>query len=155
MGFLNSPRIRYTWNYLKSVERKISLHAQFSAINKPSQSRMYLNTKQEALGEELFTEPHGSRHHESMYLTLPKDVQNSLCPGSRMQLPALVSKVAFSFTDRSKKVRDPKLHVEGTECLQASRCTLLLPEVSRGERPHSFGSFPLWSSFLFFLPPSY
>ncbi|OWK06415.1 AGK [Cervus elaphus hippelaphus] len=50
----------------------------------------------------------------------------------RVQLPALVSKVAFSCTNRSKKVSDPKLHVEGTECLQASRCTLLLPEGTGG-----------------------
>lgn len=41
-------------------------------------------------------------------------------------------KPAFSHTNRSKKVRDPELHAEGTECLQASRCALLLPEVSMG-----------------------
>lgn len=85
-----------------------------------------------------------------MYLILPKDMQNLLCSGSWMQLPALVSKVAFSCTNRSKKVRNPELRVEGTECLQASRCMLLLPEVSRGELPHSWGSSPLWSSFLLF-----
>jgi len=49
-----------------------------------------------------------------------------------MQLPALVSKRAFSYTDRSRKVRDPKLRVAGTECLQASQCTLLLPEGTGG-----------------------
>nr|XP_025147459.1 acylglycerol kinase, mitochondrial isoform X3 [Bubalus bubalis] len=47
--------------------------------------------------------------------------------------PNTVSKGDF-ISIGSKKVRDPKLHVEGTECLQASRCTLLLPEVSRGHR---------------------
>ncbi|XP_063106689.1 acylglycerol kinase, mitochondrial isoform X5 [Cavia porcellus] len=36
------------------------------------------------------------------------------------------------YTCRSRKVRDPELHAEGTECLQASRCSLLLPEGSRG-----------------------
>uniref|UniRef100_A0A4W2HCD1 Acylglycerol kinase, mitochondrial n=1 Tax=Bos indicus x Bos taurus TaxID=30522 RepID=A0A4W2HCD1_BOBOX len=45
--------------------------------------------------------------------------------------PNTVSKGDF-ITIGSKKVRDPKLHVEGTECLQASRCTLLLPEGTGG-----------------------
>lgn len=52
-------------------------------------------------------------------------------------------KLAFSCAHRSRKVRNPKLHAEGTECLQASRCTLLVPEVS-GEgvgRPTAFDSF--------------
>lgn len=57
------------------------------------------------------------------------------------ELPALVSKYAFSCTHRSKKVRDPELRAAGTECLQASQCTLLLPEVSRGSRPAASGSF--------------
>ncbi|XP_036904951.1 acylglycerol kinase, mitochondrial isoform X2 [Sturnira hondurensis] len=35
----------------------------------------------------------------------------------------------------SKKVRDPKLRAEGTECFQASQCALLLPEGTGG----SFG----------------
>ncbi|XP_073917915.1 acylglycerol kinase, mitochondrial isoform X2 [Castor canadensis] len=41
--------------------------------------------------------------------------------------PDTVSKGDF-ITIGSKKVRDPKLRADGTECLQASRCTLLLPE---------------------------
>uniref|UniRef100_A0A8C2RTN9 Acylglycerol kinase, mitochondrial n=1 Tax=Capra hircus TaxID=9925 RepID=A0A8C2RTN9_CAPHI len=45
--------------------------------------------------------------------------------------PNTISKGDF-ITIGSKKVRDPKLHVEGTECLQASRCTLLLPEGTGG-----------------------
>lgn len=45
--------------------------------------------------------------------------------------PNTVSKGDF-ITIGSKKVRDPKLHVEGTECLQASRCTLLLLEGTGG-----------------------
>ena len=67
-----------------------------------------------------------------------------------MPWPALVSKFAFS-SNRSKKVRDPKLRAEGTECLRASQCTLLLPEVSGWGCLAFLGSF-LVSSFLF--PPS-
>ena len=65
--------------------------------------------------------------------------KNLLCSGSQTQLP--VPKCAFSCTDRSKKVRDPRLRAAGTECLQASQCTLLLPEVSGGGglRSHSSG----------------
>ncbi|XP_033049863.1 acylglycerol kinase, mitochondrial isoform X1 [Trachypithecus francoisi] len=43
--------------------------------------------------------------------------------------PDTISKGDF-ITIGSRKVRNPKLHAEGTECLQASRCTLLVPEVS-------------------------
>ncbi|XP_077896798.1 acylglycerol kinase, mitochondrial isoform X3 [Ictidomys tridecemlineatus] len=45
--------------------------------------------------------------------------------------PDTVSKGDF-ITIGSKKVRDPKLRADGTECLQASRCTLLLPEGTEG-----------------------
>lgn len=45
--------------------------------------------------------------------------------------PDNVSKGDF-ITIGSKKVRDPKLCADGTECLQASRCTLLLPEGTGG-----------------------
>ena len=55
--------------------------------------------------------------------------QNLLCSCNGTQLLALVSELAFSCTNRSKKVRDPRLRAEGTECLPASRCALLLPEV--------------------------
>lgn len=52
------------------------------------------------------------------------------------------SKLALSCAHRSKKVREPTLHAAGTECLQASRCTLLLPEVS-GEPPPRLRRPPL------------
>nr|KAF6417786.1 acylglycerol kinase [Rousettus aegyptiacus] len=45
--------------------------------------------------------------------------------------PATVSKGDFIIIG-SKKVRDPELHAEGTECLQASQCALLLPEGTGG-----------------------
>nr|XP_033719262.1 acylglycerol kinase, mitochondrial isoform X3 [Tursiops truncatus] len=45
--------------------------------------------------------------------------------------PNTVSKGDF-ITIGSKKVRDPKVRADGTECLQASRCTLLLPEGTGG-----------------------
>ncbi|XP_062955985.1 acylglycerol kinase, mitochondrial isoform X5 [Cynocephalus volans] len=45
--------------------------------------------------------------------------------------PDTVSKGDF-ITVGSRKVRDPKLHADGTECLQASQCTLLLPEGTGG-----------------------
>ncbi|XP_073755402.1 acylglycerol kinase, mitochondrial isoform X2 [Callorhinus ursinus] len=45
--------------------------------------------------------------------------------------PDTVSKGDF-ITIGSKKVRDPELRVAGTECLQASQCTLLLPEGTGG-----------------------
>lgn len=45
--------------------------------------------------------------------------------------PDTVSKGDF-ITTGSKKVRDPTLYAEGTECLQASQCTLLLPEGTAG-----------------------
>ncbi|XP_058153474.1 acylglycerol kinase, mitochondrial isoform X3 [Dasypus novemcinctus] len=45
--------------------------------------------------------------------------------------PDTVSKGDF-IAIGSKKVRDPKLCLHGTECLQASKCTLLLPEGTRG-----------------------
>ncbi|XP_046290149.1 acylglycerol kinase, mitochondrial isoform X3 [Marmota monax] len=45
--------------------------------------------------------------------------------------PDTVSKGDF-ISIGSKKVRDPKLRADGTECLQASRCTLLLPEGTEG-----------------------
>lgn len=45
--------------------------------------------------------------------------------------PDSVSKGDF-ITIGSKKVQDPKLHAEGTECLQASQCTLVLPEGTGG-----------------------
>lgn len=54
-----------------------------------------------------------------------------------LQSPILLSKLAFS-PNRSKKVRDPKLHAEGTEYLQASQCTLVLPEVSDLAGPQLF-----------------
>ncbi|XP_045421325.1 acylglycerol kinase, mitochondrial isoform X2 [Lemur catta] len=45
--------------------------------------------------------------------------------------PDAVSKGDF-ITIGSRKVRDPKLHAEGTTCLQASQCALLLPEGTGG-----------------------
>ncbi|KAF6275788.1 acylglycerol kinase [Rhinolophus ferrumequinum] len=45
--------------------------------------------------------------------------------------PDTVSKGDFVIIG-SKKVRDPTLHAAGTECLQASQCTLLLPEGTGG-----------------------
>eukprot|EP00069_Balaena_mysticetus_P006841 bmy_18818T0 len=45
--------------------------------------------------------------------------------------PNTVSKGDF-ISIGSKKVRDPKVRADGTECLQASRCTLLLPEGAGG-----------------------
>ncbi|CAO2603280.1 Acylglycerol kinase, mitochondrial [Lemmus lemmus] len=45
--------------------------------------------------------------------------------------PDTVSKGDF-ITIGSKKVRDPDLRSAGTECLQASHCTLLLPEGTEG-----------------------
>ncbi|XP_021791046.1 acylglycerol kinase, mitochondrial isoform X2 [Papio anubis] len=45
--------------------------------------------------------------------------------------PDTISKGDF-ITIGSRKVRNPKLHAEGTECLQASRCTLLVPEGAGG-----------------------
>ncbi|XP_023568524.1 acylglycerol kinase, mitochondrial [Octodon degus] len=45
--------------------------------------------------------------------------------------PDTVSKGDFIIIG-SRKVRDPQLRTEGTECLQASRCSLLLPEGSQG-----------------------
>ncbi|XP_077004030.1 acylglycerol kinase, mitochondrial isoform X2 [Tamandua tetradactyla] len=45
--------------------------------------------------------------------------------------PNTVSKGDF-ITIGSKKVRDPNLCLHGTECLQASKCTLLLPEGTGG-----------------------
>ncbi|KAL6030179.1 hypothetical protein STEG23_030432, partial [Scotinomys teguina] len=45
--------------------------------------------------------------------------------------PDTVSKGDF-ITIGSKKVRDPGLRAAGTECLQASHCTLLLPEGTEG-----------------------
>lgn len=45
--------------------------------------------------------------------------------------PDTVSKGDFIIIG-SKKIRDPALHADGTECLQASRCTLLLPEGTEG-----------------------
>nr|XP_060485120.1 acylglycerol kinase, mitochondrial [Panthera onca] len=45
--------------------------------------------------------------------------------------PDTVSKGDF-ITIGSKKVRDPRLRAAGTECLQASQCTLLLPEGTGG-----------------------
>ncbi|XP_074223007.1 acylglycerol kinase, mitochondrial isoform X2 [Camelus bactrianus] len=45
--------------------------------------------------------------------------------------PNTVSKGDF-ITVGSKKVRDPRLRADGTECLRASRCTLLLPEGTGG-----------------------
>lgn len=109
----------------------------------------------------LLTQPHGSTDRESTYLISSKDGKSLLCSCNVMHLPALVSKLAFSCTDRSKKVRDPTLYAEGTECLQASQCTLLLPEVSRGFAVPSFcfcldlSSFLLFSSFLSINRPSF
>lgn len=45
--------------------------------------------------------------------------------------PDTVSKGDF-ITIGSRKVRDPGLRAAGTECLQASQCTLLLPEGTGG-----------------------
>ncbi|XP_062043543.1 acylglycerol kinase, mitochondrial isoform X3 [Lepus europaeus] len=45
--------------------------------------------------------------------------------------PDTVSKGDF-ISIGSKKVRDPRLHADGTECLQASQCTLHLPEGTGG-----------------------
>ncbi|XP_034508314.1 acylglycerol kinase, mitochondrial-like, partial [Ailuropoda melanoleuca] len=45
--------------------------------------------------------------------------------------PDTVSKGDF-ITIGSKKVTDPELRAAGTECLQASRCTLLLPDGTGG-----------------------
>ncbi|XP_041910507.1 acylglycerol kinase, mitochondrial-like [Arvicola amphibius] len=45
--------------------------------------------------------------------------------------PDTASKGDF-ITIESKKVRDPDLRTAGTECLQASHCTLLLPEGTEG-----------------------
>lgn len=89
----------------------------------------------------FFAEPRGSSCHEP---SVHSQQKNLLCSGSQTQLP--VPKCAFSCTDRSKKVRDPRLRATGTECLQASQCTLLLPEVSGGGglRSHSSGlSWPI------------
>lgn len=76
----------------------------------------------------LFTKSHGSAWHESICLSSTKELATLL--GSRA-VAGLVSEHAFSCTDRSRKVRDPGLRAAGTECLQASQCSLLLPEVSR------------------------
>lgn len=45
--------------------------------------------------------------------------------------PDTVSKGDFIIIG-SKKVREPALHADGTEYLQASQCTLLLPEGTEG-----------------------
>ncbi|XP_051691097.1 acylglycerol kinase, mitochondrial isoform X1 [Oryctolagus cuniculus] len=45
--------------------------------------------------------------------------------------PDTVSKGDF-ISIGSKKVRDPRLHADGTECLQASQCSLHLPEGTGG-----------------------
>lgn len=45
--------------------------------------------------------------------------------------PDTVSKGDFIIIG-SKKVRDPGLRAAGTECLQASHCTLVLPEGTEG-----------------------
>lgn len=80
----------------------------------------------------LFTKSHGSASwHESICLSSTKELATLL--GSRA-VAGLASEHAFSCTDRSRKVRDPGLRAAGTECLQASQCTLLLPEVSGAAR---------------------
>lgn len=77
---------------------------------------------------------HGKNYRIPRYpmdksFTSSKNRRNLLRSCSLRQSPVLVSKLAFS-PNRSKKVQDPKLRPEGTECLQASQCTLVLPEVS-------------------------
>ncbi|EPY80700.1 acylglycerol kinase, mitochondrial [Camelus ferus] len=67
----------------------------------------------------------GSRHTGHNRRTSKEDFMN-IC-----MEPNTVSKGDF-ITVGSKKVRDPRLHADGTECLRASRCTLLLPEGTGG-----------------------
>lgn len=49
-----------------------------------------------------------------------------------MRVPAPVSELVLPYTDRSKRVRNPRLHVDSAECLQASLCALRLPEGTGG-----------------------